>query len=256
MATYIPPEEQDQIDLAWMREALIMAEEALSNDEVPVGCVFVKGGQAIARARNRTNEWRNATLHAELEAIDHLLPSHPAPLSTITLYVTVEPCVMCASALRQVGIGRVVYGCGNDRFGGCGSVIPVNNSPRLDSHPAYVAVGGFYREEAIMLLRRFYMSQNPNAPKPKKKATRVLKTDIPPPPSRNTTPQSSRPSSTAPSHRRPIPSADASTTGTSTPALSEGEKKSQERVMRDDGLPIGSTMVSTPSETPLPQERR
>lgn len=105
---------------------------------MPVGCVFVKDGQAIACARNRTNEWRNvsasclfeltpkATLHAELEAIDHLLPSNPPPLSTITLYVTVEPCVMCASALRQVGIGRVVYGCGNDRFGGCGSVLDVS----------------------------------------------------------------------------------------------------------------------------------
>lgn len=107
---------------------LFQAEEALLSDEVPVGCVFVKQGQAIARARNRTNEWRNATLHAELEAIDHLLPNHPAPLSSITLYVTVEPCVMCASALRQIGIGKVVYGCGNDRFGGCGSVIDVNAS--------------------------------------------------------------------------------------------------------------------------------
>lgn len=143
---------------------MCQAEEALTAEEVPVGCVFVKDGQAIARARNRTNEWRNvgrcglpyaitrwqrspisegrerqtmrrecklniqATLHAELEAIDHLLPSNPAPLSTITLYVTVEPCVMCASALRQIGIGRVVYGCGNDRFGGCGSVIGVNSS--------------------------------------------------------------------------------------------------------------------------------
>ncbi|WVO15539.1 hypothetical protein L204_103198 [Cryptococcus depauperatus] len=216
MATYVPPEEQDPIDLAWMREALHMAEEALSSDEVPVGCVFVKDGQAIARARNRTNEWRNATLHAELEAIDHLLPAHPAPLSSITLYVTVEPCVMCASALRQVGIGRVVYGCGNDRFGGCGSVIGVNSSERLNSQPPYNAVGGFYREEAIMLLRRFYMSQNPNAPKPKKKATRVLKTDIPPPPSRNTTPQSSRPSSTTPMKRT-------QTSGSST-ALPEEEK--------------------------------
>lgn len=67
-----------------------------------------------------------ATLHAELEAIDHILPIFPAPLSTVTLYVTVEPCVMCASALRQIGIGAVYYGCGNDRFGGCGSVIGVN----------------------------------------------------------------------------------------------------------------------------------
>lgn len=108
-----------------MREALIMAEEALDAGEVPVGCVFVTNGKAIARARNRTNEWRNATLHAELEAIDHLLPRH-RELADITLYVTVEPCVMCASALRQAGIGRVVYGCGNDRFGGCGSVLDVS----------------------------------------------------------------------------------------------------------------------------------
>ena len=71
---------------------------------------------------------RQATQHAELEAIDHLLPTHPPPLTSITLYVTVEPCVMCASALRQIGIGRVIYGCGNDRFGGCGSVIDVNSS--------------------------------------------------------------------------------------------------------------------------------
>ncbi|ODN81040.1 hypothetical protein L202_03136 [Cryptococcus amylolentus CBS 6039] len=246
MATYIPPEEQNAVDMAWMREALNMAKEALSNDEVPVGCVFVKDGQAIARARNRTNEWRNATLHAELEAIDHLLPNNPAPLSSITLYVTVEPCVMCASALRQVGIGRVVYGCGNDRFGGCGSVIGVNSSrPRLDSHPAYVAEGGFYREEAIMLLRRFYMSQNPNAPKPKKKATRVLKTEIAPPPSRGSTPQLSRPSSTAPTRRSGLES--------STPALSEGsvedpkeQGSGKSTTVGLQGLPIGGTVVSTP----------
>ncbi|TXT14843.1 uncharacterized protein COLE_01036 [Cutaneotrichosporon oleaginosum] len=197
-----------------MREALYMAEEALQNGEVPVGCVFVKEGQAIARARNRTNEWRNATLHAELEAIDHLLPFNAPPLSAITLYVTVEPCVMCASALRQVGIGRVVYGCGNDRFGGCGSVLDVSTS-MLDTNPAFEAVGGYYREEAIMLLRRFYMSENQNAPNPKKKATRVLKTDIPPPPSSAASAATSRSASAAPT---PLPKL----------------------------LPVGGTLASTP----------
>ncbi|KAK4688355.1 tRNA-specific adenosine deaminase 2, partial [Tremellales sp. Uapishka_1] len=185
-----------------MREALVMAEQALAAEEVPVGCVFVKDGQAIARARNRTNEWRNvcldrsslfsalsfsssippqATLHAELEAIDHLLPNHPAPLSSITLYVTVEPCVMCASALRQVGIGKVVYGCGNDRFGGCGSVIDVHDSQLLNSHAGYVAEGGYYREEAIMLLRRFYLSENSNGMLSHLFLLRVLapETDVP-----------------------------------------------------------------------------
>ena len=74
-----------------------------------------------------------ATRHAELEAIDEILADKTLtpemteyPLSTTTLYVTVEPCIMCASALRQLGIKRVYYGCGNDRFGGCGSVLGVN----------------------------------------------------------------------------------------------------------------------------------
>ncbi|CDZ98444.1 trna specific adenosine deaminase [Phaffia rhodozyma] len=171
-----------------------MAEEALEANEVPVGCVFVKDGKAIARARNRTNEWRNATLHAELEALDHILPLFPAPLSEVTLYVTVEPCIMCASALRQIGIGAVYYGCGNDRFGGCGSVVCVNQDPSIDSFKPYPAWGGYYRDEAIMLLRRFYMSENSNAPNPRKKATRVLKFEIPPTPTSTSNTSSSVPS--------------------------------------------------------------
>ena len=133
------------------------AEEALEAGEVPVGCVFVRDGEVIAKARNRTNEFRNvniaftffaestelirhlpdqATRHAELEAIDEILSDSELtpdvsqmngyPLSTTTLYVTVEPCIMCASALRQLGIKEVFYGCANDRFGGCGSVLGVN----------------------------------------------------------------------------------------------------------------------------------
>lgn len=75
-----------------------------------------------------------ATRHAELEAIDEILadaaltPARTAyPLAGTTLYVTVEPCIMCASALRQMGIKEVFYGCENDRFGGCGSVLGVNS---------------------------------------------------------------------------------------------------------------------------------
>lgn len=74
-----------------------------------------------------------ATRHAELEAIDAILANKSItpnmttyPLSTTTLYVTVEPCIMCAAALRQLGIKEVFYGCANDRFGGCGSVLGVN----------------------------------------------------------------------------------------------------------------------------------
>jgi len=162
-----------------------MAEEALASGEVPVGCVFVRDGIIIAKARNRTNELRNATRHAELEAIDSILSDvaltpqmSDYPLSEITLYVTVEPCMMCASALRQLGIKEVFYGCENDRFGGCGSVLGVNSKIDHPKHPAYQATGGYCRQEAILILRRFYITENTNAPVPKSKANRVLKLDI------------------------------------------------------------------------------
>lgn len=111
-----------------------------------MGCVFVRNGQIIARARNRTNELRNAmiyqksfplliqlqaTRHAELEALDEIIydsaNDSPCPMTGTKLYVTVEPCLMCASALRQVGISEVFFGCENDRFGGCGSVLAVHD---------------------------------------------------------------------------------------------------------------------------------
>nr|GAT46172.1 tRNA specific adenosine deaminase [Mycena chlorophos] len=166
-------------DNQFMAEALAMAEQAFAAGEVPVGCVFVRDGRIIARARNRTNELRNATRHAELEAIDEILADHDLtpqpralgvyPLSTTTLYVTVEPCIMCSSALRQMGIRHVFYGCANDRFGGCEGVLSVNSALPHPVHPPYPATGGYMREEAIMILRRFYITENTHAPIPKSK---------------------------------------------------------------------------------------
>ncbi|KAI0662870.1 cytidine deaminase-like protein [Cubamyces menziesii] len=178
---------EEDVHLKWMKCAMEMAEEALAAQEVPVGCVFVRDNKIIARARNRTNQLRNATRHAELEAIDEILADKQLtptvteyPLCDTTLYVTVEPCIMCGSALRQMGIKEVFYGCGNDRFGGCGSVLGVNSALPHPKHPEYRAIGGYMREEAIMILRRFYITENTNAPVPKSKANRVLKTEIPP----------------------------------------------------------------------------
>ncbi|KAI1785330.1 tRNA specific adenosine deaminase [Ganoderma leucocontextum] len=180
------PSQNDDVHLKWMQAAMDMAEEALEAHEVPVGCVFVRSDKIIARARNRTNQLRNATRHAELEAIDEILADKELtpevaeyPLSDTTLYVTVEPCIMCASALRQMGIKEVFYGCGNDRFGGCGSVLGVSSALPHPKHRGYEAHGGYLRDEAIMILRRFYITENTNAPVPKSKANRVLKTDIP-----------------------------------------------------------------------------
>ncbi|PWN22981.1 cytidine deaminase-like protein [Microstroma glucosiphilum] len=195
-AVYVAKEDQSEEDKQWMREALLMAEEAFEALEVPVGSVFVRHGKIIAKGRNRTNELMNATRHAELEAIDEILAKYPPksehfaldphncsdnPFKDTTLYVTVEPCIMCGSALRQVGIGRVVFGAGNERFGGNGSVLGCHDDPALISSPPYEAVGGYYREEAIMLLRRFYLTENSNAPNPRNKAKRVLKTEVQPP---------------------------------------------------------------------------
>jgi tRNA-specific adenosine deaminase 2 len=93
----------------------------------------------ISSGRNRTNETlnvydstlyilRKATRHAEMEAIDDILKLHPKEIfRDVDLFVTVEPCVMCASALRQLQLRKVYFGCRNDRFGGCGSVLNVHS---------------------------------------------------------------------------------------------------------------------------------
>ena len=124
------------------------------------------------------------------------MAKHPQSIIKETdLYVTVEPCIMCASALRQYGIRAVYFGCLNDRFGGTGGVMTIHSDPGLD--PAFPVYGGLFREEAIMLLRKFYVQENGKgescsacemlaieltemraAPDPKPKKNRELKTDI------------------------------------------------------------------------------
>ncbi|CAI6740358.1 ANL_collapsed_G0029610.mRNA.1.CDS.1 [Saccharomyces cerevisiae] len=86
---------------------------------------------------------------------------------------------MCASALKQLGIGKVVFGCGNERFGGNGIVLSVNHDtctlvPKNNSAAGYESIPGILRKEAIMLLRYFYVRQNERAPKPRSKSDRVL----------------------------------------------------------------------------------
>jgi tRNA-specific adenosine deaminase 2 len=87
------------------------------------------------------------------------MAKHPQSILRETdLYVTVEPCIMCASALRQYGIRTVYFGCLNDRFGGTGGVMHIHSDACVDKpYPVY---GGIFREEAIMLLRRFYVQEN------------------------------------------------------------------------------------------------
>ena len=158
----------------FMQQAINVAEEALKGGETPVACVLVYDGKVVARGMNDTNRSLNGTRHAEFLAIAQFLEQFSASkLQETDLYVTVEPCIMCASALRQYGIRTVYYGCGNDRFGGNGSVLSVHSDDSLD--PGYPSYGGVYRKEAIMLLRRFYIQENENAPNPRAKGNRELK---------------------------------------------------------------------------------
>ncbi|XP_057421845.1 tRNA-specific adenosine deaminase TAD2 [Lotus japonicus] len=168
--------------LAFMELAVHQAKLAMDALEVPVGCVIAEDGKVIASGRNRTTETRNATRHAEMEAIDVLLEQWQKnglsrsevaeKFSKCSLYVTCEPCIMCASALSILGIKEVFYGCSNDKFGGCGSILSLhlsNNRSLNNEVPSgrgFKCVGGIMASEAVHLLRTFYEQGNPNAPKP------------------------------------------------------------------------------------------
>eukprot|EP00760_Papus_ankaliazontas_P009245 PhM_4_TR13985/c0_g1_i1/m.81704/K15441/TAD2, ADAT2; tRNA-specific adenosine deaminase 2 len=146
----------------FMKAAFAEADKALKCGEVAVGCVFVRNNNTIvARGHNLTNARRDATQHAELVAVEGMVPP-PTDLSDCVLYVTVEPCIMCAAALRLWSVGHVFYGCPNDRFGGNGSVLDVNSG-------VYRSEGGHRASEAIDLLKVFYSGENEAAPEERRK---------------------------------------------------------------------------------------
>ena len=164
-------------DEARMRVALREAARALDEWEVPCGCALERDGEIVAVGRNATNKSRNGTRHAEFEAVDALLAAHGGDaracrFGETTLYVTCEPCVMCAGAMSALGVRRVVYGCANDKFGGNGTVLDVHERGcgACDGGgvrgATYESVGGLFEAEAIALFQEFYVRGNPKAPKP------------------------------------------------------------------------------------------
>ncbi|KAG5439250.1 hypothetical protein PCANB_001549 [Pneumocystis canis] len=162
----------------FMKEALNMAKLALKNNEVPIGCVFVYKNQIIAKEMNNTNGSFNGIFHCEMTSINKILKDYSSSIFQETdLYVTVEPCIMCSSALRQLHIRSVYFGCANERFGGTGSVLRIHDDKGID--PTYSVFPGYYRKESILLLRQFYLQENQKAPHPKSKKNRKMKYDIP-----------------------------------------------------------------------------
>ena len=141
-----------------MHLALREAERALEHDDVPVGCVIAHEGEVLASAPNE-REWRgDPTAHAEVLA----LREASARLGTwriggTVLYVTLEPCAMCAGAIVLGRIPRVVYGAMDPNAGAAGSVIDVLGEPRLNHRPA--VAGGLLAEESADLLRTFFATR-------------------------------------------------------------------------------------------------
>ena len=173
-----------------MGVALSEAEAAFKASEVPVGCAFVHPSRGVlGRGHNNTVASANATRHAELEAIDAMLASGctPSDIAACELYVTVEPCIMCASALRQIGVRRVVFGCVNDKFGGCGGVLNIHSdepgpASSIDANGSSSTVmrvqGGVREAEAVALLRLFYSQENASAPVPQKRTRRQVELGV------------------------------------------------------------------------------
>ena len=141
-------------DLDFMREALALAREAFYDGEVPVGCVLVRRGEIVGRGRNRREGDKSALAHAELEAIDQACRNLGGwRLWECTLYVTLEPCPMCAGAILNARIPRVVYGASDSKCGAVRSVCGLFDMA-FNHHPQVIT--GVLEEECAALLTEFF----------------------------------------------------------------------------------------------------
>ena len=153
---------ENMTDADFMREALDLAAQAAAEGEVPVGCVIVDGDQIVGRGRNRRESKKNALCHAELEAINEACSILGGwRLWRCTLYVTLEPCPMCAGAIINARIARVVYGASDAKAGSCGSLtdlfaLPFNHRPSVE--------GGLLEEESREQLQRFFRELREHPP--------------------------------------------------------------------------------------------
>ena len=139
----------------WMDEALSLAREAGEAGEVPVGCVVIRGEEILGRGRNRREEERSALAHAEIEAIrEACLRLGDWRLEDCALFVTLEPCAMCAGAILNARIPTVVYGLREGKTGACGSVFNVMSDPRHNH--SVECIGGILADECSKMLSDFF----------------------------------------------------------------------------------------------------
>ena len=140
--------------MQFMDEALALAAEAAAEGEVPVGCVIVRNGQVVGRGRNHRETGRTALGHAEIQAISEACRNlNGWRLWDCTLYVTLEPCAMCAGAILNARIPQVVYGASDEKYGACGSVCDLF-SMDFNHHPQVCK--GVLEEECARELTDFF----------------------------------------------------------------------------------------------------
>lgn len=168
----------------FMQECFKYCEKAIENGEIPVGCIFVHNltKKILYGSHNLTNKTKNANSHCEINCIKYFESNLPFKIekddknnffeynkiedlmSNCTLFVSCEPCIMCAYALNLIHISGVYFGCYNEKFGGNGSIISIHKDPLWP----YKSEGGYLEEKAINYLRSFYAVGNEHAPENKR----------------------------------------------------------------------------------------
>jgi tRNA(adenine34) deaminase len=147
-----------ELDAEMMRLALEEAAAAIEHGDVPIGAVVVQNGQVIARARNERELRQDPTAHAEVIALQRASEVVGSwRVHDCTLYVTLEPCSMCAGAIVLARMPRVVFGTTDPKAGACGSVLDVTGEPRFNHRP--LVEGGLLAEECGSLLREFFVAR-------------------------------------------------------------------------------------------------
>ena len=150
-----------QSDAYFMREALRLAQRAYEADEVPVGAVVARAGKIIARAYNQVELLKDATAHAEMLALTQAeAATGDWRLTDCDLFVTKEPCPMCAGALVHVRMRRVIFGCTDPRAGAAGSVLNLLQNPALN-HQCQISAGVLANECASLLQSFFREKRTP-----------------------------------------------------------------------------------------------
>ena len=145
-------------DETFMREALELARQAAAVGEVPIGAVVAKDGAVVGRGYNRPVSGNDPTAHAEVVALrDAAERIGNYRLGECALYVTLEPCAMCAGAIMHARVSRVVYGAADPKSGACGSVVDLFAENRLNHHATII--GGVLAEDAARLLQDFFTAR-------------------------------------------------------------------------------------------------